>query len=397
MDEHVIRTYVRPEDVFVDGQGAILRDRDGREWVDFLGGIAVSALGHAHPRLVAELRDQVGKLIHVSNLFRHPYTEDVATRVAKLAGLEAVFFTNSGTEANEAALKIARKYQRNAGRPQRSGFVALEGSFHGRTMGALSITHTPKYRAPFEPLIPGVTFVPAGDIAALERAVHETQPAAVVYEPIQGESGVRALSDDYLRAARALCTSTDTVLIHDEVQCGSGRTGTFLGGDHAGVKPDVATLAKPIAAGLPMGMMIVATKLATTFAPGDHGSTFAGGPLVCRGALVFLDELENGLLAAVAARGAHLHAGLHRLAAEFPLVTEVRGRGLMAGLRVSRDAAAIQQQLYRAGLITNVAGGDVIRILPAFVITDAQIDRGLAILRDVLAAQSRLEGAEHTR
>jgi acetylornithine/succinyldiaminopimelate/putrescine aminotransferase len=230
MDEHVLSTYKRADEVFVRGEGARLWDKDGRMWLDFLGGIAVSALGHDHPRLVAALSDQLGKLIHTSNLFRHPYTEELATRVARLTGLEAVFFTNSGAEAVEAALKIARKRQRMLGHPERMGFVALEGSFHGRTMGALSVTHTAKYREPFEPLVPGVTFVPADDLVALEEALNRHSPAALIQEPIQGESGVRCLDPQYLRAARRLCSTTGTVLIHDEVQCGSGRTGTFLYG-----------------------------------------------------------------------------------------------------------------------------------------------------------------------
>ena len=281
MDEHVIRTYARAEEVFVSGQGAVLRDADGREYLDMLGGIAVSALGHAHPELVAALRQQVGEVLHTSNLYRHPHTEAVAGLIADLTGLDAVFFTNSGAEATEAALKIARKHQRQTGAADRTGFVALEGGFHGRTLGALSVTHTPAYRAPFEPLVPGTQFVPPGDVAALESAL-ANHPAALILEPIQGESGVVELPTNYLQTARALCSSTGTVLIHDEVQCGSGRTGTFLAADHADVQPDIVTLAKPIAAGLPMGMAVVRSELAGALVPGDHGSTFAGGPLACR-------------------------------------------------------------------------------------------------------------------
>jgi acetylornithine/succinyldiaminopimelate/putrescine aminotransferase len=329
----------------------------------------------------------VTRLIHTSNLFRHPYTEEVATRVARLSGLEAVFFTNSGTEANEAALKIARKHQRNVGAPDRSAFVALEGSFHGRTMGSLSVTHTAKYRAPFEPLVPGVTFVAPEDGAQLEHVLKGVRPAALILEPIQGESGVRDLSFEFLRRARKLCTETGTVLIHDEVQCGSGRTGTFLAAEAADVRPDVATLAKPIAAGLPMGMAIVCAPLAKTLVPGDHGSTFAGGPLACRGALVFLEELEEGgLLAAVRARGAELRAGLEGLRSEFPVITELRGRGLIQGVRLARGAEDLQKDLYRRGLITNRTGGDVLRLLPPYVITRAQIERGLGLLREGLRA-----------
>jgi len=388
MDEHVLKTYLRSDEVFVSGQGAEVRDATGRIWLDFLGGIAVSALGHGHARLAAAIADQAGKVIHLSNLFRHPYTEEVATRVARLSGLDSVFFANSGAEANEAAIKLSRKYQRTRGAPERTSFVALEGAFHGRTCGALSLTHTLKYREPFGPLLE-CAWVPPGDVAALERALSTLRPAALFVEPIQGEAGVRDVSFEYLRAARELCTRTDTVLVHDEVQAGCGRTGTFLAGDAAGVKPDIATLAKPIGAGLPLGMCVVAKPFASVLQPGDHGSTFAGGPLACRAALVFLEELEEGgLLRAVVERGDELHAGLSRLQHDFALISELRGRGLIRGVRLQDGAEEIQKDLYRRGLITNRTGGDTIRLLPPYVITSAQIQRGLAILRDALAART---------
>lgn len=390
MDTHVLDTYKRAPETFVAGRGARLRDADGRVWLDFLGGIAVSALGHAHPRLVAAIREQAGELIHVSNLFRHPYTDQVGERLARLTGLEACFFSNSGAEANECALKLARKHQRNRGRGDRTGFVALEGSFHGRTLGALSVTHTAKYREPFGPLLAGVTFVPPEDTAALERALESQRPAALILEPIQGESGVRPLSFEFLRAARELATRSATVLIHDEVQSGCGRTGTFLAADAAGVKPDIVTLAKPIAASLPMGATVVAPELAATFQPGDHGTTFGGGALVLRAALVFLEELEErGLQQAVSERGAQLFEGLAQLERRHACVAELRGRGLMAGIRIrhgdskeSSDKAAesLQKRLYAAGLITNCTAGDVIRLLPPYVISAGEIDEGLAIL-----------------
>jgi predicted acetylornithine/succinylornithine family transaminase len=385
MDEHLLHTYKRAEEVFVSGQGARVRDRDGKEYIDFLGGIAVSALGHNHPQLVAELSDQLRKLIHTSNLYRHPYTEEVATRVARLAGLEACFFTNSGTEANEAALKIARKHQRKLGQPQRTGFVALEGSFHGRTLGALSVTHTAKYREPFEPLLAGVHFARPEDSDGLTALLEREQPAALILEPLQGESGVRELSFEFLEHARETCTRSGTLLICDEVQCGSGRSGSFLLSQQAGIAPDIATLAKPIAAGLPMGMAVVSRALADTLEPGDHGSTFAGGPLVCRGALVFLRALEEGgLQKAVRERGAQLRSGLESLARDFSIVRELRGRGLIQGVRLERGATQFQQALYRRGLIANCTGGDVIRLLPPYVITADDIERGLSIMHDCL-------------
>jgi acetylornithine/N-succinyldiaminopimelate aminotransferase len=400
MDEHVLLTYRRAEEVFVDGDGAEVRDEQGRVYLDFLSGIAVSALGHGHPEIVSALQDQAGKMLHTSNLFRHPYTEEVAARIAHLTGLEACFFANSGAEAVEAALKIARKHQRIAGHPERTGFVAMEGSFHGRTYGALSVTHTAKYREPFGPLLDGVTFVPVGDAAALERALKpETgpardssgaAPAGLILEPIQGESGVRELPHDFLRLARRLCDETGTVLIHDEVQCGCGRTGNFLAAEAAGVKPDVVTLAKPIAAGLPMGVTVVSKRLAGTLEPGDHGSTFAGGPFVCRAALVFLRLVDTGgMLEQVRARGQQLRRGLESIERDFPVVIELRGRGLIQGLRLAHGTEELQKDLYRRGLIVNKTGGDVIRLLPPYVITSAQVNRGLDLLREGLETLGR--------
>ncbi len=384
MTTHLLNTYNRAPDVFVGGRGAELVTSDGRVFLDFLAGIAVSALGHAHPRLARELSDQLGKVVHVSNLYRHEYTEEVASRLARLTGLEAVFFTNSGTEAIEAAIKLTRKHFYAQGAP-RAGLVALEGSFHGRSMGSVSLTHTEKYRKPFEPLVPGVEFVTAGDTARLGALLETKRFGALFLEPIQGEQGVRELPHDFLRAARKLCDATGTLLVHDEVQSGCGRTGTFLAADAAGVKPDVVALAKPIAAGLPMGCIVVRKELADTFQPGDHGSTFAGGALVCRGALVFLDELEGGLAQAVRTRGAELRAGLADLQGDFPVITELRGRGLMQGVRLARGAEEIQKSLYAKGLIVNRTAGDVLRIVPPYVITSEQIARGVAILREALA------------
>ncbi len=384
-DAHVLPTYRRAEEVFVAGDGALVHDSGGRVWLDFLSGIAVNALGHAHPRLVRALRDQAGKLLHTSNLYRHPYTEEVASRLARLTGLSSVFFTNSGAEANEAAMKLARKRAWLAGEKERTGFVALEGAFHGRTMGALALTHAEKYRLPYAPLVPGVEFVAPGNVARLGALLATGRFAALFVEPIQGEAGVRELPADFLRAARELCDASGTLLVHDEVQCGAGRTGTFLAADACGVKPDAVTLAKPLAAGLPMGSLVVRAELASVFEPGDHGSTFAGGPFVCRAALVFLDELERGgLLENVRERGAELSAGLLDLARDFPVVTGLSGRGLMLGLRLARGAEELQKDLHERGLLVNRTNGDVIRLLPPYVVTSEHVQRGLSLLRQAL-------------
>ena len=384
MDEGLMKTYARADEVFVAGHGAVLQDSTGREYLDFLAGIAVSALGHGHVELTAALRDQVGKVVHLSNLFRHPYTEQVATRLCRLTDMAAAFFTNSGTEAMECALKLARKAMHVRGTPQRTSFVALQAGFHGRSLGALSLTWNEKYRKPFVPL-QQVTWLEPEDVDALAKTLKEQQPAAFVLEPVQGEGGIRELSTSYLQAARELCTATGTVLVHDEIQSGCGRTGRFLAAQHAGVIPDVVTLAKPIAAGLPMGACLTTAPFADTFSKGEHGSTFAGGPLVCRAALVFLDEIDRGLLGNVQDRGRELQQGLLALQRELPIVREVRGRGLMLGLRLHHSAEAVQKALYQAGMIVNCTATDVLRIVPPFVITAAQVQQGLRVLRDVLA------------
>ncbi len=383
MDEGVMKTYARAEEVFTAGHGAVLTDQQGNEYLDFLAGIAVSALGHGHAGLAAALCDQVGKVVHLSNLFRHEYTEPVATRLCALTEMAAAFFTNSGAEAIECALKLARKAMHVRGTPERTSFVALEGGFHGRTMGALSLTHNEKYRAPFGPL-QAVTWVAPEDTAGLSAALHEQRPAALVIEPIQGEGGIRELSAAFLRAARNLCHETGTILVHDEIQSGCGRTGKFLAAQHAGVAPDVVALAKPIAAGLPMGVCLANAALAGTFNKGEHGTTFGGGPLVCRAATVFLDAIGGGLLDQVTARGAQLRSGLEQLGRELSIVREVRGRGLMLGLRLHHSAAEVQKELYRQRLMVNCTAGDVLRIVPPFVVTAEQVDAALERLGDVL-------------
>lgn len=379
MDECMIRNYIRAEEVFVAGKGAMLMDESGREYLDAFAGIAVNALGHGHPALTAAISDQAGKVLHLSNLYRHAYTEELAVRLAKLTGMAAMFFTNSGTESVELALKLAIKRQRDLGHGERDSFVALENSFHGRSCAALSTTATAAYRQPFSPLLAKTEFVAAEDAAALRLALSK-KPAALILEPIQGEGGLQVLSAAYLQLARELCDATGTLLIHDEIQSGCGRTGTFLCADQAGVKPDIVSLAKPLAGGLPMGAMLVQRELVDCIGPGDHGSTFAGGPLVCRAALVLLDELEGGLQAKVIERGKQLRAGLETLRDKFECVLEVRGMGLMQGLQLKGGAAELRSILHRMGLLVGTAGGEVLRILPPYVITAPEIETVLDLL-----------------
>ena len=384
----VMPTYARTDEVYVDGDGAIVRDRDGREYLDFLAGIAVNALGHGHARMTAELQDQVGKVMHVSNLFRHSYTETVATRLCEQTGMTAAFFTNSGSESVECAMKIARKAMHLAGTPERTSFVALERAFHGRSLGALSLTHNQKYRTPFAPLL-DVTWVAPDDCTMLAATIRTQRPAALFLEPIQGEGGICELSREFLQTARDVCSETGTVLVHDEIQTGCGRTGTFLAAQYHDITPDVVTLAKPIGAGLPMGVCLANETYANTLEKGEHGSTFGGGPLVCRAAAVFLDEIDNGLLDQVIVRGEQLRAGLLQLQDELPVIKEVRGRGLMLGLRLDRPAAETQQALHRARLLLNCTAGDVLRMVPPFVITESQVEDGLQRIRKALQSLPR--------
>ena len=375
MDEHVLSTYRRAPQVFVAGEGAWLIDENGKRYLDCLAGIAVSALGHAHPELTRALRAQAGKVIHLSNLLRGEHTEIVAERLARLTEMESVFFCNGGSEANEGAIKITRKAQRLRGAPERTSFVALHGSFHGRSIGALSLTSKPAYREPFGPLL-DVEFVEPEDTGALEAALSR-RPAALFLEPIQGEGGIRPLSHAFLRRARELCDESSTLLVHDEVQCGAGRTGRFLAGQHAGVRPDLVTLAKPIAGGVPLGAVLVSEALHDVFVPGDHGSTFGGGPLALCAARVFLEQLEGGLLEAVRQRGAELERGLDALVADFPLVQARRGLGLMQGLVVPGRAPELVTALRGHGLLSCSAGPDVLRLLPPFVLTSEDLQEAL--------------------
>ena len=397
---HLFPTYARSALRVVGGSGCRLYDDSGREYLDMLGGIAVNALGHAHPRIVTALREAAADdrlLLHCSNLYHHPYQGPLAARLAALFRLPRVFFCNSGSEAVEAALKLARARARRVlglAADEVPGIVALEGSFHGRTALALSSTGQEKYRAPFHPLVPGVTFVSPDDPEALRRAAGP-RTAAVILEPVQGEGGVRPLAPEVLQAARAACDATGALLIADEVQCGLGRTGAWSACRQAGVVPDLVTLAKPLAAGLPLGALLGRDDLADDLGPGSHGSTFGGGPLACRLALAFLDAVEEeGLLAAVQERGRRLIDGLRAIAegagaagAGFPdsgPIEEVRGRGLMVGVVLRRPAAGVVDALLARGIVAGTAGERVLRLLPPYVISDEEIDRFLDTFASVL-------------
>jgi acetylornithine/N-succinyldiaminopimelate aminotransferase len=376
---HVLQTYKRSPITFVRGQGVRLYDAEGREYLDLLSGIGVASLGHAHAGLARAIADQAQTLIHTSNLFYHPLQGQLAERLARLSGLPRAFFCNSGTEAVEACLKFARRYWHTRGEP-RAEFIAFENSFHGRTFGALSVTSNEHYRAPFEPLVPGVRFVPVNDPAALLAAVSRST-AAIIAEPIQGEGGVRLLTPAFAAAITAAASTTGALIIADEVQSGLGRTGYPFYAPVLGLHPHLVSIGKALGGGVPVGAALVSQEVADTIAMGDHGSTYGGNLLACRAALCFLDELDaGGLLGRVSRVGDHLERGLRSMAARHPLIKDVRGAGLIWGLELTRDAAPVIQEGLARGVIVNRTAETVVRLLPPLVITETEIDEALGRL-----------------
>lgn len=391
--QHVLQTYKRAPVVFTRGEGVFLYDDHGKRYLDLISGVGVASLGHANPVLAAALADQARTLVHTSNLYFHGLQGRVAARLAALSGMPRTFFCNSGTEAMEGCLKFARRYWHSAGDAKRTGLVALEHAFHGRTMGSLSVTWDDHYRAPFEPLLADVTWVPAGDPAALAGAVSE-RTAAIVIEAIQGEGGVRPLSGEFASAVREAQARTGALLIADEVQCGLGRTGSAFGYQHLGLEPDLVAVGKALGAGMPVGAALLSERVASSVSAGDHGSTYGGNLLACRAALVFLDALtEGGLQEHVRKAGAQLAAGLCELAGRHPVVREVRGAGLMWGLDLRVDAAPFVKAALERGVLINRTSETVIRLLPPFVITAAEVDMALAQLDAILSAGAREHAA----
>ncbi len=383
--QHVLQTYKRQPVVFVRGDGCRIEDIEGRRYLDFVSGIGVSVLGHGHQGLSRAVAAQAEALLHTSNLYYHPLQGQVAARLAALSGLSRAFFCNSGTEAMEASLKFARRYWFTQGVRGRTHFVSFEHGFSGRTMGALSVTANPHYREPFEPLIPGVTFVPPGDIAALDAAV-SSATAAIVVEPIQGEGGVRPISAEFAAAIESACARTGALLIADEVQCGLGRTGAPFYFQTLGLTPDLVTVGKALGAGVPVGAALVAEHVAAQVMPGDHGTTYGGNLLATRAALFVLEQLQDhGLLAQVARTGAYFAQRLEGLAARHPVVTGVRGAGLMRALQLSVDAAPVVDAALAKGLLVNRTAETVVRLLPPYIVSEAEVVEAVATLDAVLA------------
>jgi predicted acetylornithine/succinylornithine family transaminase len=384
--EHVVPVYKRAPIVITHGRGAFLYDAEGREYLDLISGVGVSSLGHAHPGLAKVVAEQAAELLHCSNLFYHPFQGQLAERLAALSGLDRAFFSNSGTEAMEACLKFARRYWFSEGDRARTRLVALQGAFHGRTIGSLSITADPHYRDPFAPLLADVTFVPADDIAALETAV-TTETAAVVVEAIQGEGGVRPLSQPFADAVQEACARTGALLVCDEVQCGLGRTGYPFYYGVLGLRPDLVAIGKALGAGIPIGAALVSNRVADRLSAGDHGSTYGGNLLACRAGLYFVEQLlAGGVLAHVTRAGQHLEAKLLALAAKYPMIREVRGCGLMRGLELDRPAAAVVDAARDRGLLVNGTARTVVRLLPPLNITEREIDQAIERLDAALAA-----------
>jgi len=378
--------YRRAPVAFREGRGMRLWDLDGKSYLDFLAGIAVDVLGHCHPAHVAAIQQQAGRLIHISNLFQIPEQAELARLLVEVTGIPdgRVFFGNSGAEACEAAIKLARKAARALRGEDRYEIIVASHSFHGRTMGALSATTNPRYQEGFEPLVPGFVEVPFNDLGAAERAV-TPRTAAVMVETVQGEGGIHVGSDEYLRGLRRLCDDRALVLVLDEIQCGFGRTGTWFAYEHAGITPDVVTLAKGLGGGFPIGAIVARKAFADVFQPGTHGTTFGGNPLACAAATAVIETIKKERLAAnAAATGAYLADRLRDLAKTAPVITEVRGRGLMLAIELTVPSDAVVAACLARGLLVNNVRPTALRLVPPLIVSRADVDEAIGILGAVL-------------
>ncbi len=386
--QYLLQNYARYPLLLERGRGCYVYDQSGRRYLDLLTGIGVNALGYAHPRLTMVIREQAGLLLHTSNLYYNLYQGPLAERLAKASGLARTFFCNSGAESMEGALKMIRAHGRKIS-PEKYEVVALHNSFHGRTLGALSITGQEKYRKDFEPLLPGARFVPHNDLVALEQTVNE-RTAGIVLEWIQGEGGIHPISNEFGRKARELADRYDALLVFDEIQCGVGRPGTYFAYQQADpvVLPDIMVAAKPLACGIPLGVIVANEKAAHSIGAGMHGSTFGGGPLACRVALEFMDILD-GLLPHIQQMGGYFRMKLDELARRYQFIKEVRSRGLMIGVELTIPGKQIVLDAIDAGLLLNCTHDTVLRMLPPYIITEKEIDRGIRILNKVFKAAAK--------
>jgi acetylornithine/N-succinyldiaminopimelate aminotransferase len=382
--EFLLQTYTRYPLVIERGKGVFLFDLDGKKYLDFVAGLGVNALGHAHPRIVKTIREQAARAIHLSNLYYNEYQGRLAEKLCTLSGLQRAFFSNSGTEAIEGSIKLARLAGHRAGGSAKSQLVALEGSYHGRSFGSMSVTGQDKYRKGFEPLLEDVKFVPRNDAEALRAAVNENT-CAIILEPIFGEGGIHECSVEFLKECRALADRHRAALIFDEIQCGLGRTGTIFAFQTFGVTPDIVAIAKPIAAGIPLGAFLVKEEFASAISAGQHGTTFGGGPLACRVALEYLAIVEEeNLLQRVVRIGAYLRQQLQALLERYSVAREVRGRGLIQGLQLNVPARPIVEQALAEGVLFNSTQDTVLRFLPPFLLQEKHVDKGIRVLKRLL-------------
>jgi predicted acetylornithine/succinylornithine family transaminase len=390
---YLLGTYSRYPVVLTRGKGVFLYDLEDRRYLDFVSGLGVNALGHAHPRIVKTIREQAARLIHVSNLYYHEYQGALAEKLCTLAGSSfgnaRAFFSNSGTEAIEGSIKLARLAGHRAGGEGKSRLVALQGSYHGRTFGALSLTGQDKHRKGFEPLLENVSFVPLNDVNALRAAVSDNT-CAIVLEPIFGEGGIRECSVEFLQECRGLGDRHRAALVFDEIQCGLGRTGTMFAFQSFGVTPDIVAIAKPIAAGLPLGAFLAKEEFASAISPGQHGTTFGGGPLACRVALEFLAIVEEEkLLENVKKVGAYLQHELKAVMEKRAVAKEVRGRGFIQGIVLDIPARPIVDEALAEGVLFNSTQDTVVRFLPPFLLEEKHVDRGIRVLKKLLGKRRK--------
>jgi acetylornithine/N-succinyldiaminopimelate aminotransferase len=389
----LVRTYDRTPISFVGGEGVHLLDENGVRYLDLLSGIGVCGLGYGHPAVLAALDEQSRKLMHTSNLFYHPGQAELALRLTEMTGLDRVFFCNSGTEAWEAALKLARAYaalRRSEGHRLGTKILALEHSFHGRTMGSVSTTHKPNYRKPFEPLVAGVEFVRFDDVADLE-AKFSDEVCTVCLEPVQGEGGIRPVSKEFFAAARRLTQQTGALLLADEIQSGLGRTGEWCAYQHYGILPDVTTLAKPLGGGIPIGAMLCTEEASRAFSPGMHGTTFGGGPLACAVAIAVIDTMRHdNLLDHIRETGKYFFEQLQSLAKHHVAIVEVRGKGLMLGMELANPELAkhVVAQMMERHIVINRTSETVLRFLPPFILEHQHIDQAVKALDEILSSTS---------
>jgi acetylornithine aminotransferase/acetylornithine/N-succinyldiaminopimelate aminotransferase len=385
----MLQTYERNPQLFVSGKGVYLRDEEGNDFLDLLSGIGVSALGYGHPAIENAIVEQSKTLLHTSNLFYHRGTAELALRLTEITGLDRVFFCNSGTEAWEAALKVARAHAgllRAEGKTIGTKILAMDQSFHGRTMGSVATTHKEKYRTPFAPVMPGVEFVTFNDVADLQ-AKFSSDVCAICIEAVQGEGGVRPITQEFFAAARELCDQTGALLLADEIQSGMGRTGKWCAYQHFGIQPDVTTLAKPLAGGIPMGAMVCTEEAARAITPGMHGTTFGGGPLACAVAIAVIDTMQQqNTLANVANVGGYFKEQLQELAAKHSAIVDVRGEGLMLGMELSSAelAKSVLEEMMRRRIIINRTSETVIRFLPPYILERKHVNITVSALDDIL-------------